>query len=108
MQEALSNAVKHAAAERVTVEIVEDDDDGDAARSPTTGRASTRTLHGEGFGLLGMQERVELVGGSAVSVGSSAAAGAVRRSGATRFRRRHRQQLEPLAGQPGRAHASPS
>jgi signal transduction histidine kinase len=63
VQEALNNAVKHAGAERVSVAIVEDQasvnvtvrDDGAGFRVDGTHR---------GFGLLGMRERAELVGGS--------------------------------------------
>jgi len=63
VQEALHNAVRHSAAECVTVEIAEGDkalrvcvnDDGSGfdLSSPT-----------EGFGLLGMRERAELAGGT--------------------------------------------
>jgi len=62
VQEALTNAVKHAGAERAWVEIVEDrrhvtvtvrdDGSGFAREAPTAG-----------FGLIGMRERVELVDG---------------------------------------------
>lgn len=62
VQEALTNAVKHANASQVTVSVQEDDgeiriairDDGDGfdPASPTAGR-----------GLTGMQERIELLGG---------------------------------------------
>jgi signal transduction histidine kinase len=63
VQEALANAVKHGNARRVTVEIEEDHtvvrvtirDDGDGF-DPTA-----RT---DGYGLLGMQERAELLGGT--------------------------------------------
>ena len=62
VQEAINNVVKHAGAESVYVEVVEDDgrvrvtvrDDGSGF---DTGGAST------GFGLIGMRERVELVDG---------------------------------------------
>jgi signal transduction histidine kinase len=63
VQEALTNAIKHGAARCAAIEIEEDHttvrvtirDDGDGF-DPTT-----RT---DGFGLLGMQERAELVGGT--------------------------------------------
>lgn len=62
VQEALTNAVKHGNAKRAAVEVVEDEqavhvsvrDDGNGF-DPT---AAT-----DGFGLLGMRERVELLGG---------------------------------------------
>ena len=62
VQEALTNVVKHAGAGRVTVAMIEDDatvqltvtDDGAGFE---TGAAS------EGFGLIGMRERVALLGG---------------------------------------------
>ena len=62
VQEAVNNVVKHADAQSVYVEVLEDDcrvrvtvrDDG---RGFDTGKGST------GFGLLGMRERVELVDG---------------------------------------------
>ena len=62
VQEALTNAVKHADAQRAWVEIVETDgkvvvnvsDDGRGFESGEAGR---------GFGLVGMRERAELVGG---------------------------------------------
>ena len=62
VQEALSNVIKHASAERVTIEVDEDDDyveivvhDDGAGFDP-----DRRT---EGFGLIGMHERADLVGG---------------------------------------------
>jgi two-component system, NarL family, sensor histidine kinase DevS len=63
VQESLTNAVKHGAAKRAVVEVVEDDgaislmvrDDG-SGFDPT---ATTR-----GFGLVGIRERVELLSGS--------------------------------------------
>jgi signal transduction histidine kinase len=63
VQEALTNAIKHGGARRAAVEIEEDQtlvrvtvrDDGDGFDP----RAKT-----EGFGLIGMQERAELVGGT--------------------------------------------
>lgn len=73
VQEALDNAVKHARASRVQVELAEDEeleevkveihDDGDGF-DPTAGR--------EGVGLTDMRERVDLFGGS---IGIRSAAG---------------------------------
>ena len=48
-------------------------------------------LHGEGFGLLGMHERTDLVGGT-LSIDSSPAGGTTVRATVPS---RHRQQLEP-------------
>ena len=62
VQEALNNIVKHAEAERVQVDVVEHDD-----RVSVTirddGRGFDASRADGGFGLIGMQERVELVGG---------------------------------------------
>jgi signal transduction histidine kinase len=63
VQEALTNATKHGQAQRAIIEVTEDDrtvwatvrDDG-AGFDPT--------LETEGFGLLGMHERAELLGGT--------------------------------------------
>ncbi len=63
VQEAVTNATKHAGADRVWVEVVEEEsiihvtvrDDG---------RGFTRSGVPRGYGLLGMGERVELAGGS--------------------------------------------
>lgn len=62
MQEALTNVVKHAGAGRVMVAVVKDDatvelnvtDDGAGFETDTAS---------DGFGLLGMRERVTLLGG---------------------------------------------
>ena len=67
-QEALTNAAKHAGAERVTIELVEEadglrlavDDDGvgfDPASVPSSDA-------GDGVGLRGMRDRVDLFGGT--------------------------------------------
>ncbi len=73
VQEALTNVVKHADAERVDIEVLED-----AGRVTLTihddGRGFDPTRRSEGFGLLGMRERVSLVGGE-LSVESSAGTG---------------------------------
>ena len=67
VQEALNNAVKHADARRVGVRIVEDTDqvevevrDDGAGFEPGSG---FNAAHQGGFGLVGMRERVSLVGG---------------------------------------------
>jgi signal transduction histidine kinase len=70
VQEALTNVVKHAGASRVEVEVVESgerltltiaDDGIGIADDPRVPRIPTSA--GSGFGLIGMRERVELVGG---------------------------------------------
>ena len=62
-QEALTNARKHGGAERAIVEIVEDASDraADGARRRQRLRSAQRT---DGFGMLGMQERAQLLGGT--------------------------------------------
>ena len=69
----LSNVVKHAAADRLTVTVIEDEcsvhiDVVDDRAGFATG-AST-----DGFGLLGMRERVVLLGGQ-IEIGSEAGHG---------------------------------
>jgi signal transduction histidine kinase len=62
VQESLTNAVKHAGAEHASVEIVEGDHDVLVTVKDDGSGFDTRKP-GTGFGLLGMRERVELVGG---------------------------------------------
>ena len=78
VQESLTNVVKHAAAEHVHIEVTEN-----AGRVAITvrddGRGFDPAERGEGFGLLGMRERVSLVGGelrveSASAVGTTVSA----------------------------------
>jgi len=62
LQEALTNVVKHAGASRVTVALVEDD--GTVELSVTDDGAGYQTdAASEGFGLIGMRERIALVDG---------------------------------------------
>jgi signal transduction histidine kinase len=62
VQEALTNVVKHADASRVTVAVIEDD--GIVQLSVTDDGAGFQTdAATEGFGLIGMRERVTLLGG---------------------------------------------
>jgi signal transduction histidine kinase len=63
VQEALTNAVKHAEARRAYVEIVEDQS---TVRVTVRddGRGFATTSRAAGFGLAGMHERVELLGGT--------------------------------------------
>lgn len=63
VQEALTNAVKHADAERVTVEIAEGSAGVTVAVSDDGSGFSPEARGDGGFGLIGMQERVELVDG---------------------------------------------
>jgi signal transduction histidine kinase len=65
VQEALTNATKHAGAERVTVEIVEEGPTVTVAISDD-GSGFERADVSRGFGLVGMEERVALVGGTLV------------------------------------------
>jgi two-component system, NarL family, sensor histidine kinase DevS len=65
VQEALNNVVKHAGATTVDVSIVETDDRIDM-RIADDGVGIGERLDTSGFGLMGMQERIELVGGSIV------------------------------------------
>jgi signal transduction histidine kinase len=62
VQEALTNAVKHAGAQRAWVEIVEDASTVTVAVSDDGGGFDPERANG-GFGLVGMRERVELVDG---------------------------------------------
>jgi signal transduction histidine kinase len=63
VQEALTNAVKHGDASRASVEVIED-----ASHISLTvrdnGSGFDPTAHTAGFGLAGMRERVELLGGT--------------------------------------------
>ncbi len=67
-QESLTNIARHAQARYVRVELRQDDrelellvrDDGVGFDVPA---ARSRTAHGESLGLLGMEERVQLIGG---------------------------------------------
>jgi two-component system, NarL family, sensor histidine kinase DevS len=65
VQEALTNATKHAGAERVTVEVVEEGPTVTVAISDD-GSGFERADVSRGFGLVGMEERVALVGGTLV------------------------------------------
>jgi signal transduction histidine kinase len=61
-QEALTNVVKHASASRATVTVIEDD--GTVQLTVTDDGAGFATDEAsEGFGLIGMRERVALLGG---------------------------------------------
>jgi len=94
IQESLSNTMKHSSAARVTVELIEADgsvnlcvqDDGSGFdRSEITG----------GFGLVGMQDRASLVGGS-VSIDSEPGGGTTVRA---EVPARHRYEDEQQSGE---------
>ena len=63
VQEALNNAAKHGGARRAQVEVVEDDSIV-RVRVRDDGRGFDPIAHTDGFGLLGMRERVELLQGT--------------------------------------------
>jgi signal transduction histidine kinase len=62
VQEALSNVVKHAAATRVTVSVSRAGEELRVAVADD-GRGFDQAAPSEGFGLLGMRERIDLAGG---------------------------------------------
>ena len=78
VQESLTNAVKHARAEHASVEIVEDDHDV-RVTVKDDGSGFDTSRPGAGFGLLGMRERVELVGGR-LAIESAPAGGTIVRA----------------------------
>jgi signal transduction histidine kinase len=63
VQEALTNAVKHASEARVEVEVI-DRDGALTIRVSDDGPGFATAAHHEGFGLIGVRERVILVGGT--------------------------------------------
>jgi signal transduction histidine kinase len=73
VQEALTNAVKHARASRVEVTVVEAGD-GVEITVADDGAGFDPDAVGEGFGLLGMRERVTLIDGS-LTIESAVGAG---------------------------------
>jgi signal transduction histidine kinase len=76
VQEALTNAVKHAEATHVHVEVREDGQDVDIlVRDDGKGFDAAAADTSEGFGLLGMRERIALAGGT-LNVSSRPGAGA--------------------------------
>jgi signal transduction histidine kinase len=87
VQEALTNAVKHADATQVRVEVHEDEDGIDiVVRDDGKGFDPAAAVESAGFGLLGMRERIALVGGT-VRVMSTPGEGAeVRARGPARRR----------------------
>ena len=63
VQEALNNVIKHSGATRVVVSVIESDETIDV-RVADNGAGMGEQRGDEGFGLIGMQERVELMGGT--------------------------------------------
>ena len=63
IQEALNNATKHGAARRANVEVVEDEATV-RIKVRDDGRGFDPIAHTDGFGLLGMRERIELLQGT--------------------------------------------
>ncbi|HWV84418.1 MAG TPA: GAF domain-containing sensor histidine kinase [Capillimicrobium sp.] len=63
VQEALTNVVKHAAASRVDV-VIEGDQDRLELRVSDDGKGFDPEASSSGFGLVGMRERVDLLGGT--------------------------------------------
>ena len=61
VQESLTNVIKHADAEHVEIAIVEDGEVTITVHDDGSGFDPSQ--RGDGFGLLGMRERVSLVGG---------------------------------------------
>ena len=78
VQEALSNAHKHGQAQRAVIEIHEDEESVHLSVRDD-GSGFDPNAHTSGFGLLGMRERVHLLGGS-LSVDSAPGSGATVRA----------------------------
>jgi PAS domain S-box-containing protein len=81
VQEALTNVIRHAQARRVQVEVSAADDAlqvtvRDDGRGFDVGAARQGAVQGETFGLLGIQERVQLLGGD-IAIESAAGQGTV-------------------------------
>jgi signal transduction histidine kinase len=87
VQEALTNVTRHARAEHVHI-VVKEDDHEFLVEVHDDGRGFDPTERREGFGLVGMRERVALVGGS-LHIASGAGEGTVI---AARVPARHRQR----------------
>ena len=64
VQESLSNAVRHGSPSRIAVQVAIETDGDVTARISDNGVADGATAAGAGFGLVGMRERVEAVGGA--------------------------------------------
>jgi signal transduction histidine kinase len=99
VQEGLTNVIKHAGAERVSVEVMEEDDFVTVAVRDD-GVGFDPDQHTEGFGLVGMHERADLVGGS-ISIDSEPGRGTTVKA---RVPARHRERAP--AGEPSVSVAS--
>jgi len=102
VQEALNNAAKHGDARHARVEIVEDDTS-IRVTVRDDGRGFDPIAHTDGFGLLGMRERVELLQGT-LEVSSSPGQGTTIRAA---FPTDHRSGAEPAAVEPRSVGAQP-
>ena len=102
VQEALNNATKHGDARHARVEIVEDDTS-IRVTVRDDGRGFDPIAHTDGFGLLGMRERVELLQGT-LEVSSSPGQGTTIRAA---FPTDHRSGAEPAAVEPRSVGAQP-
>ena len=98
VQEALSNVVKHASAERVVVEVVEE---GDAVTAAVGDDGSGFEVgeRTEGFGLVGMHERADLVGGT-ISIDSEPGRGTTVRATVPARHRSGHPPDQPRQGDP--------
>jgi signal transduction histidine kinase len=76
VQEGLNNAAGHAEASTVVIEVLEDDEYGEVQiRVEDDGKGFDPDVVTNGFGLSGMRERVELLGGT-IAIRSSPGEGA--------------------------------
>jgi signal transduction histidine kinase len=104
VQEALTNAVKHAHATRLDVQVSEDEDGVDIiVRDDGKGFDAGVTATSEGFGLLGMHERIALAGGTLAVVSSPGEGAEIR---ARIPGRRRPADARTRAATPGAAEAS--
>jgi len=105
VQEALSNAIKHASAERISVEVTETEELATVVVRDD-GSGFDPVQRSEGFGLLGMQERTDLVGGT-IAIDSSPGHGTtVRASVPARHRERPPDDRPAHPADPPRSAAS--
>jgi signal transduction histidine kinase len=102
IQEALNNATKHGAARHAQVELVEDEATV-RIKVRDDGRGFDPVAHTDGFGLLGMRERIELLQGTlevASSPGEGTTVTAVLPGTYRRSTRRRTFEPRPVAAQP--------
>jgi signal transduction histidine kinase len=100
VQEALTNVAKHARAENVEV-LVKESGDELSIEVRDDGRGFELGTRSDGFGLVGMRERVDLVGGE-ISIESKSGAGTLV---SAKVPARHRQPEAPT-GRPAEAGAA--